>query len=90
MHAILILLISFSVVLNHLGIKTKQSVDHSIKNSCINLSDSELTSSAINLKSSIVEKKDGLPEYCKITGTILPSIGFEARYPIASWNKKYL
>jgi feruloyl esterase len=89
MHAVMILFISFSVVLNHLGIKTKQSVDHSIKNSCINLSDSQLRSSAINLKSLIVEKKDGLPEYCKITGTILPSIGFEARYPIANWNKKY-
>ena len=89
MHAILILLISFFVFLNNQGIETKQPVDLTIKTSCINLGDGELSTIAINLKSSIIEKKDGLPEYCKVTGTILPSIGFEARYPIANWNKKY-
>ncbi len=30
-----------------------------------------------------------LPDHCSIRGTIAPSIGFEARFPLRDWNGKY-
>jgi len=36
--------------------------------------------------STVIKKKDNLPDYCKIKGTISNRAGFEARLPISNWN----
>jgi len=36
-----------------------------------------------------ITDRDDLPAFCAIRGTIKPSIGFEARFPIRDWNGKY-
>ena len=36
-----------------------------------------------------VAKTDELPAYCRVRGVIAPQIGYEARLPLASWNRKY-
>ncbi len=38
----------------------------------------------------IVAPADGLPEYCRITGIIAPTINFELRLPTQTWNEKFL
>ncbi|MFN3214832.1 MAG: tannase/feruloyl esterase family alpha/beta hydrolase [Henriciella sp.] len=52
---------------------------------------SQLTGSEITIQVSrpVAENSD-LPAYCQVAGTIAPSIGFEARLPLNSWNGKYL
>ena len=37
-----------------------------------------------------VAATNDLPAYCQLSGTIAPSIGFEARLPLETWNGKYL
>lgn len=37
----------------------------------------------------IVSANKELPEYCRITGTIFPEIGFEMRFPTEGWNGKF-
>ncbi len=37
----------------------------------------------------LVAGEDGLPEYCRIEGVVVPDIGFEARFPTQDWNGKY-
>jgi feruloyl esterase len=39
---------------------------------------------------SIVPAGNGLPEYCKVTGTLKPAVGFELRLPTTGWNNKLL
>lgn len=39
--------------------------------------------------SEAVEQSDNLPAFCRIRGTIEPSIGFEARFPLDGWNGNY-
>lgn len=36
----------------------------------------------------VLDRKD-LPGFCAIQGTIIPSIKFEARFPLTDWNGKY-
>lgn len=37
----------------------------------------------------VVTNREDLPGFCQIQGRIDPSIGFEARFPLADWNGKY-
>jgi len=39
------------------------------------------------LTASVIAKKGSMPAYCKVTGTIVPSLNFEIRLP-SSWNGK--
>jgi len=41
------------------------------------------------LNAYVVEAKDDLPEYCRVTGYVLPSIHFEVRLPTSNWNGKF-
>lgn len=36
-----------------------------------------------------VEAKDDMPAYCRVKGTIKPSIGFEMRLPLQGWNGNF-
>lgn len=38
----------------------------------------------------VVDAADGLPEYCRVRGTIAPAINFELRLPTKTWNEKFL
>ena len=89
MSAKLILYIFLTLISDNIEPKIKTSANDPIRSACINLSHYVSSEIATNIKSSIIKKGNGLPEYCKVSGTILPSIGFEARYPTEHWNKKY-
>ena len=39
--------------------------------------------------SQLISKKDSLPAFCQIKGTINPNIGYEARFPLEDWNGNY-
>ena len=41
------------------------------------------------VSSSIIKEKDGIPEYCRVTGYVLRSAYFEVRLPTSSWNGKF-
>ncbi|WFL76316.1 tannase/feruloyl esterase family alpha/beta hydrolase [Altererythrobacter arenosus] len=41
------------------------------------------------IEASTVEAGEGSPAYCRVTGVVLPSIGFEMRLPIRGWNGKF-
>ena len=38
----------------------------------------------------VVPSGSGLPEYCKVTGTIEPAVNYEIRLPTTGWNGKLL
>ncbi|NKB44528.1 MAG: tannase/feruloyl esterase family alpha/beta hydrolase [Alphaproteobacteria bacterium] len=38
----------------------------------------------------IVPASEGLPEYCRVRGTIAPAISFELRLPTKTWKEKFL
>src|SRR5512143_2091103 len=38
---------------------------------------------------SVVPAADGLPEYCRVLGTVRPAINFEIRLPVRDWNGKF-
>jgi feruloyl esterase len=39
--------------------------------------------------SAVVAAKGDMPAYCRVQGTIKPSVGFEMRLPLAAWNGKF-
>ena len=41
------------------------------------------------LSVSVVDSAGDIPEYCRVTGYVLPSIHFEIRLPTVDWNKKF-
>jgi len=43
----------------------------------------------VRADSSLVEAKGDMPAYCRVRGTIRPTIGFEMRLPISNWNGNY-
>ena len=55
---------------------------------CEALSSENLPGVAVSATTVITNRED-LPGFCQIQGTIAPSIGFEARFPLANWNGKY-
>lgn len=40
-------------------------------------------------ESMVVEAKGTMPAYCRVKGTIKPTIGFEMRLPLSGWNGNY-
>jgi feruloyl esterase len=40
-------------------------------------------------ESAVVEAKGDMPAYCRVRGTIRPTIGFEMRLPLSGWNGNY-
>lgn len=42
------------------------------------------------LTAEVVPAGNGLPEHCKVTGSILPAIGFEMYLPTQGWNGRFL
>lgn len=56
---------------------------------CTSLAE-RLDSSLFTVVGSItVEAKGDMPAYCRVTGTIKPSIGFEMRLPVSGWNGNF-
>lgn len=56
---------------------------------CTSLAE-RLDSSLFTVVGSItVEAKGDIPAYCRVTGTIKPSIGFEMRLPLSGWNGNF-
>ena len=41
------------------------------------------------LSAAIVPAGDGLPEYCRVLGSVRPAINFEVRMPTREWNGKF-
>ena len=39
--------------------------------------------------SAVVEAKGDMPAYCRVQGTIKPTVGFEMRLPLTAWNGKF-
>lgn len=39
--------------------------------------------------SAVVDAKGDMPAYCRVQGTIKPTIGFEMRLPLTAWNGKF-
>jgi hypothetical protein len=70
----------------------KSAINYSIANAkpqmkCVDLrslSDAETTI----LDAQIIPATDGVPEYCRITGNILPEVAFEVNLP-SSWNRRF-
>lgn len=42
-----------------------------------------------SIEAKTIESKGDMPAYCRIKGTIKPSIGFEMRLPLSGWNGKF-
>lgn len=55
---------------------------------CEAMSSEPLPGVTVSAATAITDRED-LPDFCQIQGTIDPSIGFEARFPLADWNGKY-
>ena len=55
---------------------------------CAALASDALAGVAIAATAVVTDRED-LPGFCQIQGTIDPHIGFEARFPLSSWNGKY-
>ncbi|MCZ8018451.1 tannase/feruloyl esterase family alpha/beta hydrolase [Novosphingobium sp.] len=43
----------------------------------------------VRADSSLVEAQGDMPAYCRVRGTIRPTIGFEMRLPVGNWNGNY-
>ncbi len=54
---------------------------------CAIMMDAELSGLALQ-SSLVVPEQQSLPSYCKIRGKIAHRIGFEARFPIKTWNSR--
>lgn len=60
------------------------------RDACIQLSARLGTASfAAPTTTTVVEAIGDMPGYCRVRGTIKPSIGFEMRLPISGWNGNY-
>jgi hypothetical protein len=55
---------------------------------CEAMSSEHLPGVTVSAAAAITDREE-LPGFCQIQGTIDPSIGFEARFPLADWNGKY-
>lgn len=55
---------------------------------CLDIAAERLAGVTIHLSAAVTDRED-LPGFCRVSGTIDPNIGFEARLPLADWNGKY-
>lgn len=60
-----------------------------LRQTCPSLADQLDRGSIATAQSSIVEAKGAMPAYCRVTGTIRPTIRFEMRLPLGGWNGNY-
>ncbi len=56
---------------------------------CAFLAKSGLANVRIDVAEPVTQRKD-LPPFCRVTGQIAPSIGFEMRLPMQGWNGRFL
>lgn len=56
---------------------------------CANLAARLDPATFATVASAPVEATNDMPAYCRVTGTIRPTIGFEMRLPLENWNGKY-
>jgi feruloyl esterase len=55
---------------------------------CVNLKNLAILDTVI-LSVNVVNAANDLPEYCRVTGYVLPAIYFEVKLPTSQWNKKF-
>lgn len=55
---------------------------------CTEMAAERLAGVVIDYSAAVTDRED-LPAFCKVSGTIDPNIGFEARLPLVDWNGKY-
>jgi len=79
-----ILLISLFVLIMHTGAIGEELA----KYDCSNLTNLKVASTDI-ISATVVAAGNGLPEYCRVTGYVWPSIHFEIRLPTSNWNNKF-
>lgn len=56
---------------------------------CLSLTDKLDRSQFSTVESSTIDTKGDMPAYCRVKGTIKPSIGFEMRLPLSGWNGNF-
>ena len=56
---------------------------------CSQLTNLKIASTNL-ISATIIPAGNGLPEYCRVTGYVRPSINFEVRLPTSIWNDKFL
>jgi len=64
----------------------QQEVD--LQARCLAMLSTNLPGTTISATAVVTDRED-LPGFCQIQGMINPNIGFEARFPLGSWNGKY-
>jgi len=70
------------------GFVSFAGADNSAADKCAEIRNLYLLDTAI-LNAHVVPAAEGLPEYCRVTGYVLPAINFEIRLPTSQWNSKF-
>lgn len=78
----------FTVALFLFGINMGSQAEGAGNGNYAKLKDLYISSTVI-VNSCVVPAAGGLPEYCRVTGYVLPAIHFEVRLPTQSWNEKF-
>ena len=78
----------FTVALFLFGVNIGSKAEGAENENCAKLEDLYLSNTVI-INSCVVPAAGDLPEYCRVTGYVLPAIHFEVRLPTQSWNEKF-
>ena len=65
------------------------AAEQGLRDACLTLADRLDQDSIALAESSLVEAQADMPAYCRVRGTIRPTIGFEMRLPVSNWNGNY-
>lgn len=78
-------------LLGALSVATSQpaTIETALREDCRLLSERLDAKTFVRAESALVEANGAMPAYCRIRGTIRPTIGFEMRLPISNWNGNY-
>ncbi len=66
----------------------EQTIDFDLNARCELLEDLKIEDTHI-LSASVVTDDSDLPNYCRVTGYVLPAVNFEIRLPLEQWNGKF-
>lgn len=64
-------------------------VEPDLRTACLSLAEKLDPAVFAKSESAVVEAKGDMPTFCRIKGSIRPTIGFEMRLPIGTWNGNY-
>jgi len=75
----------FLISLLTLAISTMAVAETLPKCECSQLTNLKIASTNL-ISATVVPAGDGLPEYCRVTGYVRPSINFEVKLTTSNWN----